>query len=44
MLNFLARDFAPMNAMCDRAQMFEHLVHSRSRAVFEYFGLPFDGA
>ena len=22
--------------------MFEHLIHARSKAVFEYFGLPFD--
>jgi hypothetical protein len=42
LLEFLSRDFAPMNAMCDRAQMFEHLIYDRSKAVFEYFGLPFD--
>ena len=22
--------------------MFEHLIHARSKAVFEYFSLPFD--
>ena len=43
LLNFLARDFVHMNFMCERAQMFEHLIYDRSKAVFEYFGLPFDG-
>ena len=42
LLKFLKGGFAPMNAMCERAQMFEHLIHARSKAVFEYFGLPFD--
>ena len=42
LLEFLSRDFAPMNALCDRAQMFEHLVFERTKNVFEYFGLPFD--
>jgi hypothetical protein len=42
LLNFIKRDFMPMNAMCDRAEMFERAIYDRSRAVFEYFGLPFD--
>ena len=42
LLNFLKRDFMPMNAMCDRAEMFERGIYDRSKAVFEYFGLPFD--
>jgi hypothetical protein len=28
--------------MCDRAKMFERGIYDRSKAVFEYFGLPFD--
>ena len=28
--------------MCERAEMFERLIYERSKAVFEYFGLPFD--
>jgi len=44
LLEFLSRDFAPMNALCDRAQMFESLIYDRSKAVFEYFGLPYDTA
>lgn len=40
LLEFLSRDFTSMNAVCERAQMFEHLIYGRSKAVFEYFGLP----
>jgi len=42
LLRFLSRDFAPLNMICDRDQMFERLIYDRSKAVFEYFGLPFD--
>ena len=42
LLHFLSHDFAPMNLICDRGQMFERLIYDRSKAVFEYFGLPFD--
>ena len=42
LLHFLSRDFGPMNAICDRAQMFERGIYGRTKAVFEYFGLPFD--
>jgi hypothetical protein len=41
-LNFIKHDFMPMNLMCDRAEMFERRIYDRSKAVFEYFGLPFD--
>jgi hypothetical protein len=41
-LNFLRRDFVPMNLMCERAEMFEERIYDRSKAVFEHFGLPFD--
>ncbi|HOC53996.1 MAG TPA: hypothetical protein PKI20_00095 [Verrucomicrobiota bacterium] len=41
-LNFLKRDFVPMNQLCDRAEMFEERVYERSKRVFEYFGFPFD--
>jgi hypothetical protein len=39
---FLRQDFVPMNALCERGQMFERLIFDRTRRVFEYFGLPFD--
>ena len=42
LLQFLSRDFTPMNIICDRGQMFERGIYDRSKAVFEYFGLPFD--
>ena len=42
LLNFIKRDLLPMNLMCDRGGMFEDRVHSRTQAVFEYFGLPFE--
>ena len=42
LLPFLARDFGPMNALCERAEMFEDKIYGRTREVFEYFGLPFE--
>jgi hypothetical protein len=40
MLDFIRRDFVPMNAMCERAGMFEDRIEQRTQAIFEYFGLP----
>jgi hypothetical protein len=31
-----------MNEMCERAGMTERNTYDRSKAVFEYFGFPFD--
>ena len=42
LLRFLRANFEPMNAMCERGGMFERLVYERTKAVFEYFKLPFD--
>jgi len=42
LVHLLGRDFTHMNTMCERAEMFEHLIHERTKAVFEYFKLPFD--
>ncbi|MHB8519933.1 MAG: hypothetical protein ACYDH9_04160 [Limisphaerales bacterium] len=42
LLHFIGWDFEPMNSMCDRAEMVERLIYTRSKAVFEYFGLPFE--
>ena len=44
LLEFLRADFGPMNAMCERGGMFEHLIYARTKAIFDYFGLPFDFA
>jgi len=41
-LKLLKRDFVHMNLICERAEMFERYIYDRSKAVFEYFGLPFD--
>jgi hypothetical protein len=37
LLRLLSRDFAPMNLICDRGQIFERLIYDRSKAVFEHF-------
>lgn len=42
LLHFLGKDFMPMNAMCDQAQMSERSIYDRSKAVFGYFNLSFD--
>lgn len=44
LLPFLARDFGPSNALCERAEMFEDRIYKRTREVFEYFDLPFETA
>jgi hypothetical protein len=42
LIKFINRDFMPMNLMCERAEMFEDRIFDRIKAVFEYYGLPFD--
>ena len=42
LVRFIGRDFLPMNLICERGQMFERGIYDRSRAVFGYFGLPYD--
>ncbi|MBI4662624.1 MAG: hypothetical protein HY735_27745 [Verrucomicrobia bacterium] len=42
LLEFLRANFGPLNAMCERGGMFENLIYARTKAIFEYFGLPFD--
>jgi hypothetical protein len=42
LLEFLSQDFMPMNAMCERSQMFEHLIFDRTRRRFEHFNLPLE--
>ena len=41
LVNYLKQDFAAMNPVCERAEMFEKHIEQRRRAVFEYFGLPY---
>lgn len=42
LVRFIGRDFGPMNIMCDRAGLSERQIYDRTKAVFEYFQLPFD--
>ena len=41
LVRFLAADFMPMNALCEQARVSERLIYDRSKAVFEFFGLPY---
>ena len=43
LVNFLKQDLPAMNLLCERAGMFEDRAFNRTRALFEYFGLPFEG-
>ena len=40
-LQFISGGFVPMNEMCERAGMSERQIFDRTKAVFEYFNLPF---
>lgn len=39
----LVANLGTMNVICERAKMFESLIYDRSKAIFEYFGLPYEG-
>ena len=41
-VQFISAGFVPMNEMCERAGMNELQIFERTKAVFEYFNLPFD--
>ena len=41
-VRFISGGFVPMNEMCERAGMSEQQIYDRTKAVFEYFSLPFD--
>ena len=42
LLRWVAANFDPMNALCERAGLSERAIYDRSKAVFEYFGFPYD--
>ncbi len=42
LLRFVQAGFPHMNRLCERGKMSERLIYDRSKAVFEYFNLPFD--
>lgn len=39
---FLRANVPPMNALCERGERFDQLIYKRMKAIFGYFGLPFD--
>ena len=41
-VQFISGGFVPMNEMCERAGLSERQIFDRTKAVFEYFNLPFD--
>ena len=41
-VQFISGGFVPMNEICERAGMSERQIFDRTKAVFEYFDLPFD--
>ena len=41
-VRFISGGFVPMNEMCEHARMIECQIFDRTKAVFEYFNLPFD--
>jgi len=42
LIRFLGADFLPMNLIFERAGLSETDIYLRSKAVFEYFGLPYN--
>jgi hypothetical protein len=42
LLRFMEKNFAPLNAMMERAWMSELEIHNMTRDVFHYFHLPCD--
>jgi hypothetical protein len=42
LLDFLRAGFVSMTVMCERGGMFESLIYDRTKAIFDYFRLPFD--
>ena len=41
-LRFISLDFAPMNLICERAAMFQDRIERRTRAILDYFCLPYN--
>jgi hypothetical protein len=42
LLNFIIKNFGPLNAMMERAGMSEMDIYNRTRDNFLYFKLPYD--
>ena len=42
LVHFVQRNFAPLNAMMERAGMSEQAIYRWTKEIFEHFHLPFD--
>jgi hypothetical protein len=42
LVRFIQKNFVPLNAMMERAEMSEMDIYNRTRDIFLYFKLPFD--
>jgi len=42
LLHFISAGWSPMNEMCERAEFSERAIYDRSKAIMEYYHLPFD--
>ena len=42
LIGFIQKNFAPLNGMMERAGMSEMDIYNRTKALFEYYQLPFD--
>jgi len=41
-VNFLKADSGPMSEMCERAGLSERGIYDRTKAIYQFWGLPFD--
>lgn len=42
LLKFIMDGWAPMNQMCEQADLSERAIYDRSKAIMNYYHLPFD--
>lgn len=42
LIRFIQKNFAPLNGMMERAGMSEMDIYNRTKALFEYYRLPYD--
>jgi hypothetical protein len=42
LLRFIMKGWGPMNEMCERAGLSERAIYDRSKAIMEYYHLPYD--
>jgi hypothetical protein len=42
LINFISKNFIPLNLMMERAGMSEMDIFNRTRDIFHYFKLPYD--